>query len=72
MLSILTKIPIIIPQNTTANSNALILKTKTFPAKFYGTFRIEIKFWTFSKNFEPHSLSIFEIIYHEKGGYLIA
>ena len=64
MVGILT----VIPQNTATNSNAVIFKTKNFPAKCYSIFTICIKFATFSKNFEPPSLSIFEIINFEKRG----
>ena len=53
-----------------ANSNAFILKTKTFLLAFYYIFRMHIKFGTFSKKVEPHSLIISEIIHSKKRGYL--
>ena len=59
----------IIPLNTATNSSAPILKTKNFLGKVYSICRIYIKFLTFSKTLEPHSLSIFEIIHSEKRGY---
>ena len=49
MLGILTIILTIIPQKTANNSNALRLKTKSFPEKFYCIFRIYSKCGIFSK-----------------------
>ena len=70
MLGILTIILTIIPQNTTTNSNALILESKNFPSKFYSIFTIYRKFPTFWRKLEPQSFSIFEIIHSEKREYL--
>ena len=62
MLDIITTIP----QNTAFNSNALILKTKIFPAKFYSILECTGNVEYFREKHEPHSLSIFEIILSEK------
>ena len=68
MLAILT----IITKNTATNSNSFILKTKNFLQKLYSSFRIYVKFGTFLKKVEPHTLSIFKIIHSVKRGYLNA
>ena len=48
------------------NSEAFISKTKQFFKIFYYIFRVCIKFRTFSKKDDPHSLCISEITDHER------
>ena len=48
------------------NSDAFVSKTKDFFWIYLCVFRICIKFWTFSKKDNPHSLCISEITDHER------
>ena len=52
--------------------NKFILKSREFFWVFHCIFRIYIKFWTFFKRLQSQSLSISEIIYSKKRGYLNA
>ena len=57
---------------TATNSNDFILKPKPSFWWFYQLSKIYINFGTFSKQIQPHGLSISEIIQSEKRGYLNA
>ena len=72
MLGILTIILTIIPQKTANNSNALRLKTKSFPENFIAFVESTANAEYFQKKLEPHSLNIFEIILSEKCRFLNA
>ena len=54
------------------SSDAIIFKTKEFFWIFYCVSEMYMKYRTFSKKGESSSLSISEIIYSKRGGYLSA
>ena len=61
----MTSIPLLVQKLNANNSEALLSKTKNFFLIFFRIFRIYIKFPTFSKKDDPHSLCISEITDHE-------
>ena len=62
----MTTIPLLVKASESKNSDAFISKTKQFLFIFLCVFRICIKFRTFSKKDEPHSLCISEITDQER------
>ena len=61
----MTSFPLLVEKLDANNSEGFISKTKDFFPIFFCIFRIYIKFWTFSKKEDRHSLYISEITDHE-------
>ena len=62
----MTNIPLLVETMDANKSDAFMSKTKDFFSIFFCIFRICIKFRTFSKKDDPHSLFISEITDHER------
>ena len=62
----MTRIPLIVKTSEWKQFRCIYLKNKNFFLIFFGVFRLCIKFRTFSKKDDPHSLCISEITDHER------
>ena len=63
----MTSIPLLVNTSESKQFRCIYLKNKTFFLNFFFcVFRIIIKFRTFSKNDDPHSLNSSEINDHER------
>ena len=61
----MTGIPLLVKTIELKQFRCIYLKNKTFFLIFFWIFEICIKFRTFSKKDDPHSLCISEISHHE-------
>ena len=62
----MTSIPLLVKTNECKEFRCIYLKKKKFVRIFFFVFRICIKFRTFLKKDDPHSLCISEITDHER------
>ena len=62
----MTGIPLLVETIESKQFRCIYLKNKTFFLIFFCHFYMGIKFWTFSKKDEPHSLCSSEFTDHER------
>ena len=62
----MTSVPLLVETSESKQVRCIYLKTKIFFLNFFFVFRISIKFGTFSKKDDAHSLCISEITDHKR------